>query len=98
MGMAKIIFEGEGELRSPMLIGKTPNEWVSLILSGNLVEAVRCKDCEYGELDNVSRYRSIDGEMDEAGKYKCCYSWAINHWYDGEHFCADGKRRNNENS
>ena len=62
------------------------------------VEVVRCKDCEYGDLDNVSRYRSLDGEMDEAGKYKCCYSWTINHWYDGDHFCSDGKRKNDENS
>ena len=45
MGMAKIIFEGEGKLQSPMLMGKTPNEWVKLILSGNLVEVVLCKDC-----------------------------------------------------
>ena len=61
--------------------------------SAQNLEVVRCKDCKYSKLDNISRYKSIDGEMDEAGEYECFHSWIVRQWYSGDHFCAYGERR-----
>ena len=83
MGMAKIIFEGEGKLQSPMLMGKTPNEWVKLILSGNLVEVVRCKDCKYWK------------EEKDFGMF--CTHWGSTlAESQAEDFCSYGERREGE--
>lgn len=51
----------------------------------DVVEVVRCKDCEYGEQYDVA----IDGW------FECHYDgWGIGN--DGDHFCSHGKRKEGE--
>ena len=48
----------------------------------DVAEVVRCKDCEYGEIDNPNI----------SNQYYCHYSGCT--WHEGEHYCSYGERRN----
>lgn len=63
--------------------GKTIRELAELILSGKLVEVVRCRDCKYGEYDYTEFF----------DYYECRYIGGD--WNRGDHFCAYGERKDN---
>ena len=49
------------------------------------VEVVRCKDCKYGEVDDV----------DIPSQYLCHYDGES--WNDENHFCSYGEKMDNKN-
>ena len=71
--------------------GKTIREWAELILSGKLVEVVRCKDCKHSIWDeDEGLWKCVyDAEFDEQyGEY-----FGFAEYNDGLHFCSYGERR-----
>ena len=59
------------------------SEWISLIdeqPTADVVEVVRCKDCEYGEIDDI----------DIPSQYLCHYEGYS--WNDENHYCSYGKK------
>lgn len=58
-----------------------PFEHLSDIPTADVVEVVRCKDCEYGEVD----------DDDFPDQYFCNYEG--DKWNDGNHFCSYGERK-----
>ena len=74
--------------------GKTIREWAELILSGKLVEVVRCKDCKHSIWDeDEGLWKCVyDAEFDEQyGEY-----FGFAEYNDGLHFCSYGERREGE--
>ena len=63
------------------LIGHENEKCPNFLNKANLVEVVRCKDCEYGS--------------DEGGGYYCCtaYPDGIGGYIRGESFCSYGERK-----
>lgn len=55
--------------------------------TADVVEVVRCKDCEYGEADY-----GVDGNIITPFQYHCEYE---NTWHRPDHYCGYGKRKIN---
>lgn len=53
---------------------------VDNIPTADVVEVVRCKDCEYGEIDDI----------DIPSQYLCHYEGYS--WNDENHYCSYGKK------
>ena len=54
---------------------------IDYVPTADVVEVVRCKDCKYGEIDDV----------DFPDQYLCHHNGSD--WNKGNHFCSYGERR-----
>ena len=54
--------------------------------TADVVEVVRCKDCEYGEADY-----GFNGDIINPFQYRCTYDGS--QWNRPDHFCSDGIRK-----
>ena len=59
---------------------ETATGFVNNIPDADAVEVVRCKDCEYGEIDDI----------DIPSQYLCHYEGYS--WNDENHYCSYGKK------
>ena len=83
MGMAKIVVERNGELHDPVFMDKPLTAWVELLLNGELVEVVRCKDCKY-----FIEPTATDGLCELDGNHRIIWR--------NDDFCSYGERKDNE--
>ena len=81
--MAKIVVEREGKIYDAVFMDKSITEWVELLLSGKLVEVVRCKDC-----------RKISPSVTPVKDAVWCREFRAYMPCDG--FCSYGERREGE--
>lgn len=65
--------------------GKTIRKWIELILSGKLVDVVRCKDCRYARINE-----------NHPNKPLICRLTKMCGTTNPEWYCADGERRSGE--
>lgn len=59
---------------------ETATDFLNNIKDADVEEVVRCKDCKYGEIDDV----------DFPDQYLCHISGS--NWNEGNHFCSYGER------
>ena len=58
------------------------------------VEVVRCKDCNYGKLDDAAWCHDVYGNENDTTLYHCLYGFGHNKC---DHFCSYGERKGDGN-